>query len=1241
MIILLSVADNERKISLVSKSYALVFKSLNIPSKNDNNNNNNNNDGNIPYCSIELVTKASILNDRNYKRLLRHTIHGFIGLIEINNFIFIGLITGSSKLAQPIPNETINKILSVDFVCLNDSTWDFMELGALDYYDHSLSSSSSSSQIDKDIGDPQQRHPCHDLKKLLSNGSFYYSSNFDLTTTLQNRYLNNKTKGGIGDEDKDNDTNSNMNEAFMWNSFMMNEIMNYKNHLNVNHKKILNNEGFLTSVIRGFAKTFISYINHLKIALTIISKQSWKRAGTRFNSRGIDDDGNVSNFVETEFIMYSSQYCYSFTQIRGSIPIFWEQDTSLINNSRKIQITRSVDATQPIFDNHFIQLIEKYGPVHIINLLSKTKSNELKLSKAYKHHLINSNELRLDENVFLTEFNFHKETAQDGFSSVKRILPLINESILTNGYFSYDVKEDRIISKQVGVFRINCLDCLDRTNLIEQTISFANFKVFLTDFKLMNNNNNMRFIDDQDFAIKLNTLWADNGDQISQIYTGTNALKSSFSRKGKMSLAGALSDATKSVSRMYINNFSDKKTQQNIDLLLGRLPDQYPVQLFNPMNEFINSKLISMADNFTSFSSANILIGTFNVNGMSSNKSLDISNWLFPIGDKFKPDMVVLGFQEVIELTAGSILNADYTKSSFWETTVKDCLNQYVDDENEKYILLRVEQMSSLLILFFVKSDKINQIKKVEGSTKKTGFRGMTGNKGAVAIRFEYGNTSFCFVNVHLSAGVNNIEDRRNDYFSIMKNITFANSRKISNHSSIFWLGDLNYRITLSNEQVRKELYTENDGYIERLLEYDQLTKEINSNVIFQGFSEPTVQFRPTYKYDFGTNNYDSSEKARTPSWTDRIVYKGDNLSPLAYSASQLMISDHRPVYAAYRAKIEIVDEVSKANITEKLYLEYQRDHPDETIDFSDTEEDYDNDDDDGDDDRDLIHFEPGKYINPVAVAPKFDGNLTLPVDIEKTIAKTPPPLLPKRKIPAPPISRDSSSLSFRSVPLIPSRTPSSRVNSMNPPIPPPPRVQVKKDIDVSKNIATVENSKKEFKEEKEENIKRSIEEQTDTLIVSNKKSIEPSKLSFESVSIQRPPVPRKPKIFTSITDTLLVENDRKSSNSVGSKETLPPATDDLKTTNSINSSFKDTIELLSEDDDDDDSSSSIKKSFSPIEMTNVTSITSTNNQDKLKQSGNSNIQKKKKKPPAVPVEKESLENLPIHKWKPLSPKQK
>ena len=66
-------------------------------------------------------------------------------------------------------------------------------------------------------------------------------------------------------------------------------------------------------------------------------------------------------------------------------------------------------------------------------------------------------------------------------------------------------------------------------------------------------------------------LWAENGDALSRIYAGTGALNTSFTRSGKRTLAGVLSDATKSVSRAYINNFQDKGKQIAIDMFLVRV----------------------------------------------------------------------------------------------------------------------------------------------------------------------------------------------------------------------------------------------------------------------------------------------------------------------------------------------------------------------------------------------------------------------------------------------------------------------------------------------------------------------------------------------------------------------------------------------------------------------------------------------------------------------------------------------
>ena len=57
----------------------------------------------------------------------------------------------------------------------------------------------------------------------------------------------------------------------------------------------------------------------------MISRLSSERAGTRFSCRGVNDAGHVANFAETEQVIFLGDQLSSFVQIRGSVPLFWEQ----------------------------------------------------------------------------------------------------------------------------------------------------------------------------------------------------------------------------------------------------------------------------------------------------------------------------------------------------------------------------------------------------------------------------------------------------------------------------------------------------------------------------------------------------------------------------------------------------------------------------------------------------------------------------------------------------------------------------------------------------------------------------------------------------------------------------------------------------------------------------------------------------------------------------------------------------
>jgi phosphatidylinositol-bisphosphatase len=82
------------------------------------------------------------------------------------------------------------------------------------------------------------------------------------------------------------------------------------------------------------------------------------------------------------------------------------------------------------------------------------------------------------------------------------------------------------------------------------------------------------------------------------------------------------------------------------------------------------------------------------------------------------------------------------------------------------------------------------------------------------------------------------------------------NNNNLILYSQIYWLGDLNYRITEMDASTAKEFI--DDGNLVPVLALDQLEQQRKLGRVFFGFREAEIKFKPTYKYDPGTDNWDS-----------------------------------------------------------------------------------------------------------------------------------------------------------------------------------------------------------------------------------------------------------------------------------------------------------------------------------------------------------------------------------------------
>ena len=320
-----------------------------------------------------------------------------------------------------------------------------------------------------------------------------------------------------------------------------------------------------------------------------------------------------------------------------------------------------------------------------------------------------------------------------------------------------------------------------------------------------------------------------------------------------------------------------------------------------------------------------------------------LSAWLAT--DSVPPDLYAVGFQE-LDLSKEAFLFPDSAREQPWSEAVFKGLHP-----GAKYREVRRIRLVGMMLLVYVKESLRAFIKDEIAQSVGTGLMGTMGNKGGVAVSLKFHNTSICFVNSHLAAHTHEYERRNQDFHNITKRLLFVpdplnpvRQFNIDYHDVVLWLGDLNYRLmegTFDLDSV-KDMIAQRQ--FEPLLQLDQLRLSRSANKSFRGYKEAAVQFPPTYKYDPGTDDFDSSEKARIPAWCDRILWKANDVgscrrtsnamvggvdpSPtgeslvrqLTYrSHPRLKLSDHKPVSALFDAKVKVVDQKKQKKVYEEI----------------------------------------------------------------------------------------------------------------------------------------------------------------------------------------------------------------------------------------------------------------------------------------------------------------------------------
>ncbi|NXE46411.1 INP5E phosphatase, partial [Casuarius casuarius] len=367
-------------------------------------------------------------------------------------------------------------------------------------------------------------------------------------------------------------------------------------------------------------------------------------------------------------------------------------------------------------------------------------------------------------------------------------------------------------------------------------------------------------------------------------------------------VSSSLSDTRLHGSGMVYNNGSTDSMKSTFSLLAPIRAKDVRNRSYLEGSLLANGALLGAEELSRYFPDRNvgIFVATWNMQGQKE-LPVNLDDFLLPTDPDYAQDMYVIGVQE------------GCPDRREWEICLQETLGPH-------YVMLYSAAHGVLYMSVFIRRDLIWFCSEVEYATVTTRIVSQIKTKGALGICFTFFGTSFLFITSHFTSGDSKVNDRKLDYsktiqaLALPKNVPDTNPYRSSSSDvttrfdEVFWFGDFNFRLNKDRETVDSILKQNLEKDMSKLLEYDQLISEMSRGSIFKGFQEADIHFRPSYKFDIGKDSYDTTSKQRTPSYTDRVVYRSrhkDDIHAVKYSSCPVIkTSDHRPVFALFRVKV-------------------------------------------------------------------------------------------------------------------------------------------------------------------------------------------------------------------------------------------------------------------------------------------------------------------------------------------------
>lgn len=452
-------------------------------------------------------------------------------------------------------------------------------------------------------------------KKLLCTvdltKDFFFSYSYYVMRSLQKNLCENETGQVLYET------------MFVWNEFLTRGIRNH-----------LQNTIWTVALVYGFFKQATIPLSGRDFKFTLIARRSRHYAGTRYLKRGVNEKGRVANDVETEQIVFEDvpegfpTQISSVVQNRGSIPLFWSQETSRLNIKPDIILSKK-DQNYEATRLHFENLVKRYGnPIIILNLIktheSKPRESILRAEFANAIEFINK-DLPEENRLKFLHWDLHKESKSKATNVLMLLGKVAAYALTLTGFFycqvtpalrsegflvcpylkdidndnlspekHYDIANEDVQNFeeklgrgsnvangdhslkspmfQKGVLRTNCIDCLDRTNVAQYAYGLAALGRQLHVLGVLD----APKIDlDSPLADELMGLYERMGDTLAHQYGGSAAHNKIFSeRRGQWRAATQSQEFFRTLQRFYSNAYMDAEKQDAINVFLGHFQPQ-------------------------------------------------------------------------------------------------------------------------------------------------------------------------------------------------------------------------------------------------------------------------------------------------------------------------------------------------------------------------------------------------------------------------------------------------------------------------------------------------------------------------------------------------------------------------------------------------------------------------------------------------------------------------------------------